>query len=263
MRYYSFKNWLEYADFGLDVNKKPVDQEMKNQDKPLMPLNVEYVINALKKTVLGEKYVIPNDFFGELQWGQQDGALRISFSNFGGNRVILRRLVHDLAGDPQWLCQKVIEVKNFYDDQPDKLTYEIREVLNKLDYEEVASPMREFEDMQRFVILLASDLRRKTSQKIFMYEGIRVLKENEKYLIHFGVTGNGVQRRGQKRLDQFAIHVEYHKNTGLVKITGTPLGDKIDKHRWIYDPSSFIEFFSPAQKGEIINNAVLAHFNCY
>jgi hypothetical protein len=73
----------------------------------------------------------------------------------------------------------------------------------------------------------------------------------------------GVQSRGQKRVDQFSVQTEYSKKTGLIKIAGTELGDNIAQHRWIYSPSQFIEYFSPNQHGEVIDNAILVHFNCY
>jgi hypothetical protein len=260
----TFANWInEYADFGLGIENEKKDPEPKNHEDPLMPLNVEYVTTALRKVILGEKYVIPNDYFSDVQWGDQDGALRATFTNFGGNRVVLRKLIHDLEGEPRWICKKVIEIKNFYDEVPDKLTFKIRESLEKLDYEGLDAPIPDFDEFQRMVITIASTLRRKTTQRIFMYEGIRVIKENEKYIIHFGVTGMGVQARGQRRVDQFAIHAEYHKKAGLIKISGEPLGDRIDKHRWIYDPSYFIEWFSPKQGEEEISRAMLHHFNCY
>lgn len=265
MNNYSFTTWInEYADFGLDMSRRPKGMEPEeDDDKPLTPLNVEYVIKFLKRRALGEKYAIPNDFFGELQWGNVDGAVQLHFSNFGGNRVVLRKLIHDLEGDPKWVCKKVMEVKNGYDLHPDKLIFEIQQNLEKIDGEGIDSPSRDYKDLQKFVIAMANEIRRKNTQKIFMYEGIRVVKEHYKYLVHWGVTGMGLQRRGQKRLDQFAIHCEYNEKSGLIKITGTPLGDKIDKHRWIYDPSNFIEYFSPYQKEEEIIGAVLTHFNCY
>lgn len=264
MTNYSFNTWVnEYADFGLDVTKRPKDPEMANQDYPLNPLNVEYVIKSLKGKSLGEKYSIPNDFFGELQWGDQDGAIRLGFSSGGGTVVMLKKLTHDLEGEPTWICKKVIEVKNLYDEHPDRLIFQIKESLTEIDQEGIDAPVPYYEKLERLVLRLASELRRNTTQKIFIYEGIRVVQENYKYIIHFGVTGMGVQRRGQKRLDQFAIHTEYSKKTGLIKITGTPLGDVLAQHRWIYDPSTFIEWFSPSQKEEEINKAILAHFNCY
>ncbi len=264
MKDYSFNTWLhEYADFGLDMSKRPSGADPEQGEKPIMPLSVEYVVNFLKRKQLGEKTIVPNDLFGEIQWGDQDGALLISFSPFRGNHATLRKLTHDLEGNPQWICKRVIEIKNLFDSHPDKLIFILQESLDKIDNEGIEAPSENFADMQDLVIQLASELRRKTTQKIFMYEGIRVVKENFKYIIHFGVTGMGVQRRGQKRLDQFAIHAEYDKKIGLIKITGTPLGDVISKHRWIYDPSAFIEWFSPYQSEDEINDAVLVNFNCY
>lgn len=263
MKHYGFNTWLEFADFGLDMTKRPTDPDIANQDGPFKPINIEYIIKSLKGKVFGEKYSIPNDFFGELQWGQEDGAVRLSFSPFGGVRAVLRTLTHNLEGDPTWICKKVIEVKHFFDEHPDKLSFKIDEALADIDYEGIESPKNDFKDLERLTIRLASNLRRNTTQKIFMYEGIRVIKENHNYIIHFGVTGMGVQAKGQKRLDKFCVQVEYSTKTGLIKIVGNELGDRIGKHRWIYEPSDFIEFFSPAQEEDEINNAILALFNCY
>jgi len=263
MKHYGFNTWLEYADFGLDMSKRPVVPDMANEEDPLHPINIEYIIKSLKGKTFGEKYSIPNDFFGELQWGQDDGAVRLSFSPLGGVRVVLRKLSHNLEGDPTWICKKVIEVKHFFDARPDNLSFKINEVLTEMDAEDIDAPKGDFKGLERLVIRIASELRRKTTQKIFMYEGIRVLKEHHSYIIHFGVTGMGVQARGQKRLDKLCVQVEYSDKTGFIKIAGNGLGDDIDKHRWIYDPSDFIEHFAPGQKEEEISNAVLAHFNCY
>lgn len=263
MKHYGFNTWLEFADFGLDMTKRPTTPDIANQNDPLHPINVEYIIKSLKGKVFGEKYSVPNDFFGELQWGQEDGAVRLSFSPLGGVRVVLRKLTHNLEGDPTWICKKVIEVKHFYDEHPDKLSFKIDETLAEIDYEGIEAPSSDFKDLERLSIRLAGHLRRNTTQKIFIYEGIRVVKENYNYIVHFGVTGMGVQAKGQKRVDKFMIQVEYSKKTGLIKINGNELGDAIDKHRWIYEPSEFIEHFSPAQKEEEITNAILAHFNCF
>ncbi|NIQ16415.1 MAG: hypothetical protein GTO02_19085 [Candidatus Dadabacteria bacterium] len=260
MRNYSFK---EYADFGLGIDKRPTEPQPKNQDYPLQPLNIEYIINSLKNKMFGEKYAIPNNFFGELQWGYQDGAIRLSFGPYGGTRAVLRKLSHNLEGDPVWICKKVIEVKDFYDETPDKLTFKIDESLSEMDHEGIDAPNQGFKGLERLAIRLASHLRRHTTQKIFMYEGIRVVRENENYIIHFGVTGAGRQRRGQKRLDKFYVQTEYSNQTGVIKIAGTELGDKISQHRWILDPSEFVEYFVPGQPEDEINDAVLALLNCF
>ena len=262
MKEYVFRKLLnEYADFGLDLVKKQGRDEDQGDD-PIQSLNVEYVIKSLIKPI-GNKNP-KSSFFGEVQWGEQDGAIKLNFSPFGGIRVSLRKLTHDLSGEPTWICKKVIEVRHFFDEHPDKLTFKIEENINEMDQQNIDAPLQDFDNLERLVIRIASELKRNTTQRIFIYEGIRRIEENYKYIIHFGVTGHGVQRvGGQKRLDQFAIHVEYSKNTGLIKITGTELGDRIDKHRWQYDPSHFIEYFSPSQKEDEITSAILACFNSY
>jgi hypothetical protein len=264
MKDYGFNKWLnEYADFGLDMSKKPKEPTMANEDQPLHPLNVEYVVKQLKGKQLGEKFSIPNDFFGELQWGRNDGAIRLTFSPLGGVRAVLSKLTHNLEGDPTWICKKVIEVKHLFDQHPDKLTFKLAESIEKIDQEGIDAPLPGYKGLERLVIHMASELRRKTTQHIFIYEGIRVLNENQKYIIHFGVTGMGVQARGQKRVDKFCIQVEYSNKTGLIKVCGGDLGDVIDKHRWVYDQSEFIDYFSPAQPEEEIIEAILVNFNCY
>jgi hypothetical protein len=264
MHDYKFKNWLEYADFGLDITKMPKKESpTEKYDTPIDRLNIGYVIKSLKDHKFGEKVSIVNDFFGELQWGRGDGALKLKFSPYGGVKASLSKLIHDQEGNPTWICKKVIEVNNLFDQHPDSLTFLLQDSLNEVDNEGLDAPSGSYDGFQRLVLNLASMLRRRTTQRIFIYEGIRMIKENEKYLIHFGITGYGRQRRGQKRLDQFAIHCTYDPKPGTILITGTELGDVIEKHRWIYDPSDFKEYFVPSQNEDEIIKAVLTMLNCY
>jgi hypothetical protein len=263
MRDYSFNYWLsEFADYGMDKTKE-IKDKVDDGDKPLMPLNIEYVVKYFKNKTLGNKPTTYNNFFGEVQWGHEAGAVKLSFNPFGGMRATLRKLTHDMQGEPVWICKKAVEVNNLYDDHPDNLTYKLEEMLIEMDQENIDGPIHDFQELERIVIQLASVLRRSTTQRIFIYEGIRRIEEKYKYLIHFGLSGLGLQARGQKRVDQFAVHVEYSQDTGLIKITGTPLGDKIDKHRWLYDTSTFVEYFSPTQNENEILSSVLVCFNTY
>lgn len=267
MKDYRFKHWLEYADFGLGVNDKKQKKTIRDDDEgegPTQPLNIEYVVNSLKKSPIGSKFPMPNDFFGELQWGEQAGALRLTFTPFAGTRVIIRKLSHDLNGDPIWICHKVLEVKNLYDDSPDSLTLMLQDVLIEMDHQGIDTPVADFKDMQRLVIRIAGKLRCKNTQNIFMYEGIRMIKPNEEYIIHWGVTGMGRQARGQQRVDQFAIHCTYSPKIGTIKVTGTEIGGKLDNYTWYYNqPSNFNEIFVAGQGGEEISHSVLTLFNTF
>jgi hypothetical protein len=264
MKSYKFKSWMEYADFGLDITQTPAAKNpVELYDTPIDKLNVEYVIKSLKNHKFGEKSSKPNDFAGELQWGESDGALQLVFSPLGGVKAGLRKLIHDQEGNPTWICKKVVEVRHFFDTHPDSLSFLLQDSLNEMDQQGLDAPQQDWKGLERLVLNLASTLRRRTTQKIFIYEGIRMIKENEQYIIHFGCTGYGRQRAGQKRLDQFAIHCTYNQKAGTILITGTELGDKIDKYRWIYDPSNFMEYFVPTQHEDEICKAVLAMLNSY
>jgi hypothetical protein len=264
-----FGKWLkkklnEYADFGFEQesqnDKKKGDPE---GDLPLDPVNLNHITKLLTRKAYGVKFPIINNFFGEVQWGNSDGALQVKFSPLGGLNASIRKMIHTLKGEKVWICKKVVEIKHIFDEYPDKLHFALDEVLTETDNTGLDAPSADYKDLERLTVQLAATLRGKTTQRIFIYEGIRVLKEGERYIIHFGVTGMGRQRPGQKRLDQFAVDVGYNREDGIIKIAGNELGDKIDKYRWIYDPSNFIENFTPSQNIDEIKNAILVHFNCY
>lgn len=263
---YTFKHWLEYADFGLEVNSQNNKKTVRDDDEgegPLHVLNIEYLTNVLKRNSIGSKWMVPNNFFGELQWGQQNGALRCSFGPDKA-RATIRKLTHDLEGNPVWICKKVLEIKNLYDENPDTLAVMLQDTLNEMDQQGLDAGQADYKDMQRLVIRLASKLRSRTSQQIFMYEGIRMIEENKEYIIHWGVTGMGRQARGQFRVDQFAVHCKYESKSGLIHVTGTRIGGKLASYKWEYNqPSDFKESFVPGQGEEEIAHAVLVLFNTY
>lgn len=257
---FRFSEWLktknEWANFGFD--KPKVIRDIDRDENPTNPLNVEYVINSLKRNRLGY-----SEHFGELQWGEEPGAIKVVFSPLGGLRLNIRKLTTNLKGETVWIGKRTIEVKNLYDTHPDTLIAKIHENLDKIGREGIENPLREYQDLEKFTITLASTLKRRNTQVIFMYEGIRKVRPHEEYIIHFGVTGMGVQARGQRRVDQFAINTKYEKNSGMIKIVGTEVGDRIVSHRWQLEPSSFIEYFSPNQDTDEIINVILGHFNSY
>ncbi len=263
MQEFSFKAWLEWADFGLDATKQQPQKQDKQHDSPIKRLDIEYVINDLKRTKIGAREALSESFFGEAQWGTEPGALKLSFGPYGGLRAVIRKLSMDLQGNPRWVCKDVLEVKNLYDLKWDSLIQELYEKLNKLDEQGIDAPEPDWKGLENMVLRLASCLRRKSTQKPLMYEGIRKIDKNEHYIIHFGCSGMGRQRQDQKRLDQFQVDVTYDKDLGCVKVVGQELGDKIGRHRWIVDQAEYIEYFMPGQNEEEIMKSVLAHFNSY
>lgn len=257
-----FTDWYnEVADFGLDRDpKKKIETPY---DDPTPGHDIEYVTKQLARESFGHKYAIPNFYFGEVQWGDNPGALSMSFGPFGGLRAVVRKLEYDLQGEKVWVCKKVVEVKEKYIDHPDSLVQDLVEVLEHVDREEFDRPSADFDGTERLTLKLAHYLRKNTIQMILLYEGIKRVEENENYIIHFGCAGMGRQRQDQKRLDQFQIQVVYEQDRGILKVCGNELGDRLGKHRWILDPSQFCEYFMPNQPEETILDTILAHLNSY
>jgi len=258
-----FNSWLktEVANFGLE--NIPTKFKPTPYDDPAANHEIEYVVKQLGKLNLGYKYPIPDFYFGEVQWGNAPGAVRVDFGPFGGLRAVIRKRVHDLYGENVWICKKVVEVKDKYLKNPDSLIAELTEFIIETDHGGLDAPSNTYEGLERLTLKLAGHLRRNTIQQILIYEGIRKVVENKDYIIHWGATGMGRQRQDQKRLDQFTVQLKYEQDLGYIKIAGNELGDVIGKHRWKYDPSQFLEFFMPSQKEDEVLDSILAHLNSY
>ncbi len=266
MTKYKFKSWLEnrideIADFGLDQTR--VFKDIPDDNEPIKDLNVEYITKLLKRRNLGVKIPVQDGFVGEVQWGEDAGAIKAVFSPYRGLTVSIRKLVPSLIGENLWVCKRVFPVYNIYDHAPDSLIEELTDVIKETDENGINSPSNTYEDLESLAFKIAQKLKTESTQKVLQYHGIRLIKENEKYIISFNCTGMGRQRQDQKRLDQFQVHMTYHKSEGFLRITGDELGDKIGQHRWQYDPSQFDEVFVPTQPTEEIAEAILQLFNSY
>ncbi len=257
----SFKDWLEYANYGMDVDKKK-SQSPEYDETPIKNLNIEYVVKDLQKNKLGLKEAI-NSFYGECQWGKQPGAIKLTFSPYAAARAVVRKLATDLKGESVWVCKKIIEVLNRFDKRPDTLSAIMWNVLKETDNGMIDAPYGQWDKLENLVLKLAHELRVRDHTGVLLFEGIRRLEENKHYIIHFGCKGMGVQRRGQQRLDQFQVECRYFPDNGYLKVTGNEIGDTIAKHDWKISPSQFSEYYMPSQPVEEILESVLVHLNSY
>jgi hypothetical protein len=248
MNKYKFLTFCEFADFGFkqDIVKPPTNDPNAG---PLRPLNVEYITRALQRLKMPMKET--QRFFGELQWGDNAGAVRLQFSPFGGLRAIVRKLSTDLMGEQRWICKRVVEVRHLFDEFPDKLTLELDKVINEVSNENIDAPSNTFEQTERLVLHMASKLRQARSD-LFFFEGIRRTKENLDYSIHMGLHGHGMQRKDQKRVDEFIVRVAYHQNEGYIQIIGQEIDGPTRRHDWAIEQSQWNENYMPSQSIEEI-----------
>lgn len=250
----------EWANFGFErVNKyqPPKDEHVG----PMPKHHMEYVINELKKVNVG-MHEGRDSLYNGVEWGNGPGTISVNISPFGGMRASIRKKTINLEGETVWICKKIDQIEDYED--PEKIISQITEDARKIDKEGIPAPDKEFKKLEQLVIDSAAAITTRSKQRVLMYEGIKVITPYKEYIIHFGLTGMGRQARGQRRVDQFQVHFKYNEHTGIIKVVGNEVGDKIDQCRWIIENSEFIEFFVPGQpKQEIISAVVEAVSSVY
>lgn len=257
-----FRNWLlnEVADFGFDRSRPAFDRNAG--EKPIYPFRLEYIRKVLRSHKVGNKEA-HEGFMNHVHWGSGFGAIRVNFTPFGGLRASIRRESVDAQGQAIWLCKKVIFVNDYYLKYPDALAMDILKDVELIDKEAIEVGVSNYRNLESLTRRLATYLDRKMIQRILMYEGIREVRADREYIIHWGCTGMGRQRQDQKRLDQFQIVVRYDEETGLIQVVGQEVGSPIQSYNWSADPSEFIEYFSPTQESVEICDSILTHLNVY
>ena len=73
----------------------------------------------------------------------------------------------------------------------------------------------------------------------------------------------GVQRQGQKRLDQLQVEVKYIPENGYIKVAINELGSRIRSYKWQIDPSQYCEYYMPTQPQEEIIGTLVSLLNSY
>jgi hypothetical protein len=256
---YSFRDWLsnlkEYADFGFEKNKtKP--KSANGTDLPIKAVNVEAVIRQMREQKVGEKFS-QQRYFSDLQWGEGVGAVRMVISPFGGTKAIFHKLTTDLSGDPLWICKKVVEIKEKYDnDKEGSLEVDLLHALNEVDQGGVDAPNSDYEDLEDLTIRMSSRIRRDMPQW-FVFEGIRKVDDNQ-YIIRFGCRGQGQGRLPMKHLWEFIVDVSYNAEKGYIRTIGCDVKTQIKHNDWALGHAEFNELFVPSQPMEEIITCVSA-----
>lgn len=255
----SFKDWLS-LEWGKDIfgfDSIPVSQPKPSlEDTPLNHLDIEQVLADMKVSVNAKRPIQRVESCSEIQWGDRPGAIKVSFGTLGALNVTFHQLVPDLVGHHRWVCKKVIPLGEKYNQKIERTMSE--DLLNQvieLDKRGMETPNKAFEEMERLVVRLASEVRRKAPQ-IFVYEGVKKV-DDSRYLIYFSVRGHGVQAKDQHRLEQYIIDTSFDNTCGVIRIFGNRIESSLGQHSWKLTPVDWKEVFMPSQQlAEIIEAVV-------
>ncbi len=250
----NFKEWMSRDIFGFDM--QPVGGvKVDTDDRPVVSINVEQVVADLNHPINAKRPVINPVSGNEMQWGNQHGALKVTFSPLGGLTATICRMTPDLEGHHRWVTKKVIPLNALYNKRgiDRSLSEDILDIVTKIDQTPPESPKGDYEDMDRLALRMALEMKRRRPG-VFHYEGVR-RTEDHHHLIHLSLRGHGVQARGQKRYEQYIVDCHYEPSLGIIRVVGYPVQSKLGQHQWQIACPDFRHVFVPGQgDDEIIEN---------
>ena len=273
-----FNNWLkdkiikeewEFKDiFGFEA-EYPQFEKKEDDGKPIKRLDSSQVLDELARSPLGTKEAT-HSWHDMVEWGRGDnGDMKVTMSPLGSYKATIKKRQMDLEVNTIWVTKKVIPLNaQSFPDQPvskptkseSVIAGEIMENLIKIDKELINASKHEFE-LEDLVVEVAQKVKIYAPQ-IFHFNGCRKIDENN-YIIYLGVRGQGVQRRGQRRLEQFDINISFIPKKGIIKAWGCDISSPVKGRKWEIRPSEWNEIFatqqSKAEISECIINSLLTY----
>ena len=266
MSYKTFQEWilLEKKDiFGFDSYESDKNDK-SSKAPPLHRIKIDEVMTELLSNNLGSK-APHSKFNNSVQWGIGSGSIYMEVSPLGSFKGIIRRLTNDAQGTPVWICKKVVPFYDYLNADASfdaELAKDVFEQIKATDKETLESPVTNYEDLEHLAIKIAESCQMNLPE-LFLYKGIKQVKENCHYIIFFELRGQGVEAPGSTRVEQHHIHVSYDDKKGLIKIINNDIQSPIKGRVWIAAPSEFEEYFCPTQSTEEIAECVAAAFSTY
>lgn len=263
----SFKKWLvESSDiFGFEKINNQIPLEVQDE-YPITPINIENMMNELLRTKLNETSPF-SKFLHHIQWGTHNGATQMVVSPLGSFKSIIRRLQTNLLGESVWICKKILPYKDVMHANlkiDEDLAHILFDEIQKTNEKHVESAIGDYKNLENLIVQLVRKCQEPSIlPKLFIFRGVRELKHNENYIIHFECRGQGVETPGSGRLEMFSIDMSYNPKTGLVRSIGHDVQSPKKGHRWTPQPSEWDEYFSPAQDNSEIIKCICGALSTY
>lgn len=270
MSYINFNKWIVLKEnnifgfkdlFGFQNN----NHEFVVDDKPIRRMDCESVINHLLKLQLND--IEPfSKFPDQIQWGEQNGSIKMVISPLGSFKGILRRKQTDLEGNTAWICKKVIPYHDIIEsnvNEEEELSNFLFEKIQEIKDHKFESCTKDYKNLRNLVIKVA----KKSQQQIimpecFIFKAIRELNPNN-YLIYFEARGHGAEAPDYQRLEEFIIDMSYDENKGIIRSIGYNVQSKMRRHSWTIQTPEWDELFVPSQNEEEIVTCITSALRTY
>lgn len=252
--------------FGFEKSDSPSKAPDEEYDGPIIPLKAEFLIEDMLGNAINgiEPF---SAYADQIQWGSNPGAVRMVISPLGSFKSIIRKMHHDLVGEEVWVCKSVVPYKdimhsNFKFDE--SLSEQIFENIQSTYADPINPPKSDYEGLQRLCVKTYNKLlKRGILPELMIPIGIKTIKENQRYIMHFELRGHGVEAPGSARVEAFMVEMSYDPKTGMIRSFGHDVQSPTRGHTWIPQPSEWDEYFSPTQPESEIIDSIANAFKTY
>lgn len=254
-----FSVWLEGKDiFGFEKDYRPKRKD-PIETHPVNMFDIEEITRNLASHNVGDLEP-KSPFVNEVTWGTGTGFLRVLINNW--LNVIIERKVTDLTGRERWIAKKIYQLNHKqYGGMESAVAEEILQEVEHVYKAKLDSPKDKFGEFKNLVFATAATLR-KNIHEIFIYQGIRRINDNN-YIIRFGVRGHGVQRKGQKRIEENHTQMTFDPEIGLIRLTNYNIESPLHQHEWSVTQTDLDWYFAPTQERDEIYQTISTAMHWY
>lgn len=252
----TYNEWKDIFGFDKEVRpekKKPIESQ------PVDSFDIDEITKFLAMHPIGELQPrVP--FVNEVIWGFGPEAVRVIINNW--LNVVIERYVTDLSGLGRWITKKVYQLNHKQmGGTEDAVAHEILQEAERIYRQQPDSPKKEYKEFENLVISTAAMIRR-TAHDIFLFGGVRRINENN-YIIRLNLRGQGVQRKGQKRVEENHTQMTFDPETGMIRITNYSIESRLRQHEWQVTPTDVDWYFTPTQSKDEISQAIATTLHWY
>ncbi len=259
-----FKAFFETDIFGFEdledkkAEKNPLRTSPEKDEMPVRPFSVQWLMDTLSRKRIGKSIKCNHAFLDKVQWGKEDGAIRVRLSP--NIMISVERLITDRKGHPTWILKKVFKPRiSEYAGKEELVAKDVFEVVESLYYNQLEGAAEHYP--LKSLVLRMSGRSRASAPEIFIYEDIKEIRPDY-FTIKFNLRGVGVGKlasriRQVNQTPAAIIDVNFNKERGLIHVIVGSVSIGGEGDDWAVDIPYLDAMFAPNQpKDEIIDTVL-------
>jgi len=259
-----FKTFIETDIFGFGEieAKKRDEEEIPDDDQPIRPFSVAWMMDVLARKKIGGRVKASHAFLDQVTWGEgKVGSVRVKLTP--NIAVFIERAVDDVQGQRTWVCKKVFKPNlKEYAGREEVVANDVFKEVEKLYDTKIDTATEEHDYLINLVKRMAARLKA-VAPEIFVFQDVKEINQNY-YVIYFSLKGVGVGKLATKgrrvtQTPEATIDVNFNKERGLIHVILTTVTIGGEGDDWQLDIPYLDAFYAPSQnKDEIIDTVITA-----